>query len=376
LPQYDFESGLYQFVHWTFPTVTPRIEVARTMDALGGLEHVVWQAGAEAQISRVELDLAVPLEQREGEPPPPQDPKDTATRFTGAFWVPDAATWVSLAADLHPRIRATAGVRGDVYARAREVAVEPRGELQIRLPYALTARLSAGLYSRPPEYQSELLTEHLQAERSAQGIVGLTYEPAPGARVQASAYATDRSHLITHNADGTLGNAGTGTTTGAELLATYRGGSWFAWLSYAYSHSTRIDQPGMPRRLFDFDQPHSLNAAASWQHGRWQLGGRFQLYSGLPYTPATGAVLDSDRNLYMPVYGPVNSLRAPRHHQLDLRVDYAWQWGAAAMTAFLDIQNAYMNESVVTYFYGYDYSERSAFKSLPLIPSLGLRGVL
>jgi hypothetical protein len=30
----------------------------------------------------------------------------------------------------------------------------------------------------------------------------------------------------------------------------------------------------------------------------------------------------------------------------------------------------------VTYFYNYDYSQRDAFKSLPIIPSIGLRGVL
>jgi hypothetical protein len=132
----------------------------------------------------------------------------------------------------------------------------------------------------------------------------------------------------------------------------------------------------MERRLFDFDQPHSLNAAASWKHGRWQLGGRFQLYSGLPFTPATGSVLDSDRNVYMPTYGTVNSERAPMHHQLDLRVDYSWSWGPTALTAFLDVQNVYMNESVVTYFYNYDFTQRSAFKSLPLLPSFGLRGVL
>jgi hypothetical protein len=376
LPQYDATNGQYQFIHWTFPTATPRVEVARTGGTVAGLQNVVWLAGAEAQISHVDLDLAVPLEQREGEPNPAQDPKDMTTRFTGGFWVPDTAAWTSLAADLHPRIRLTAGVRGDRYGRTDELVIEPRAELQIKLPYTLIARLSAGMYSRPPEYQSELLTRTLRSERSAQTIAGLSYEPTPGTRVQASAYYTDRSALITHKADGALGNEGTGTTAGAEVLATYRGGPWFTWLSYSYSHSTRVDHPGMARRLFDFDQPHSLNAAASWQRGHWQLGGRFQVYSGLPYTPAVGAVLDSDHNVYVPEYGPVNSERAPIHHQLDLRVDYAWRWGAAAMTAFLDIQNIYMNESVVTYFYNYDYSQRTGFKSLPLLPSLGLRGVL
>jgi hypothetical protein len=176
-------------------------------------------------------------------------------------------------------------------------------------------------------------------------------------------------------ADADLGNDGAGTTTGAELLATYRGGPWFAWLSYSYSHSTRVDHPGMESRLFDFDQPHSLNAAASWKRGRWQLGGRFQLYSGLPYTPALGGVLDSDRNVYIPIYAPVNSARAPMHHQLDLRIDYLWHLGPAQMTVFLDVQNVYLNDSVVTYFNSYDFTQQAAFKSLPIIPSIGLRGV-
>ena len=102
--------------------------------------------------------------------------------------------------------------------------------------------------------------------------------------------------------DGSLGNEGRGTTIGARAararIAAVRGSAG----SYSYSHSTRVDHPGDERRLFTYDQPHSLNAAASWKGKRWQLGGRFQLYSGLPYTPAIGSVFDSDRNLYIPLY--------------------------------------------------------------------------
>ena len=195
-------------------------------------------------------------------------------------------------------------------------------------------------------------------------------------RLQGTLYYTDRTDLITHNPDGTLNNDGRGTTVGAELLATYHGGPWFGWLSYSYSHSTRVDEPGEMSRLFDYDQPHSLNAALSWKRGRWQLGGRFQLYSGLPYTAPVGSVFDSDRNIYVPVYGPTNAERAPMHHQLDLRLDYSWRWGPTDFTAFLDVQNVYLNESIARYFYSYDYTQRTAFKSLPIIPSIGLRGVL
>lgn len=374
--EFIFEAGLYQRIHVQKPTVTPRAEVTRTADSWAGLSNVVWRVGAEAEVGRTTIDIALPIEQREGEPMPAYDPKDTSTRFNGSFWVPDFASWTALTADLDPRIRATVGLRSDVFARISEVNVEPRGELQIKLPASLTARLSAGAYRRPPEFQSENLATNVGSEHSAQAIAGLLYEPREGMRVQTSAYYTDRSHLITHNMDGSLNNNGHGTTTGAELLATYRGGPWFSWLSYSYSHSTRVDAPGADRRLFDFDQPHSFNAAVSWKQGRWQLGGRFQLYSGLPITPPIGAVFDSDRNLYIPLYDKVNVDRAPMHHQLDLRIDYSWKWGPTDLTVFADVQNVYMNDSVVTYFYSYDYTQRQAFKSLPIIPSLGLRGVL
>jgi hypothetical protein len=336
----------------------------------------VWRAGAEAAVDRLSIDLALPQERREGEPMPSRDLKDTSQQFHGTFWVPDFAGWMAITADLDPQIRATIGLRTDVFARINEASLEPRGELQIKLPASLTARLSAGAYRRPPEFQMENLTTNVGSEHSAQTIAGLQYEPREGSRVQASAYYTDRSHLITHSMDGSLTNNGHGTTIGAELLATYRDGAWFSWLSYSYSHSTRIDAPGGETRLFDFDQPHSLNAAASWKHGRWQLGGRFQLYSGLPYTPPMGSVFDSDRNVYVPVYGKSNTERAPMHHQLDARIDYGWKWGPTDLTMFLDVQNVYLNDSIVTYFWGYDYTQRTAFKSLPIIPSIGLRGVL
>jgi len=374
--QFIFEAGLYQSIHISQPQVTPRAEVTRTFDDVAGLSKVVWRVGAEAQVGRDSVDLALPTEQREGEPPKSYDPKDITEQFHGAFWVPDFATWTSIAANLDPRIRATLGLRSDVFARINEADLEPRGEIQVKLPADLTARFSVGAYRRPPEFQSELLHTDIGSEHSTQVIAGLQYDPREGLRIQPSVYYYDRSHLITTNVDGTLGNNGRGKTVGAELLATYRTGPWFGWLSYSYSHSTRVDQPGDPERLFDFDQPHSLNAAGSWRKGRWQLGARFELYSGLPYTPPIGSVYDSDRNLYNPIYGPVNAARAPMHHQLDIRVDYSWHSGPVEMTVFADIQNVYLNESVAGYSYSYDYTQTADFKSIPIIPSLGLRGTL
>lgn len=368
--------GLYQGIDIVTATATPRASMTRSMATAWGLKDVVWTAGAEAQIGYSDVDLAIPLERREGEPYPAYDPKDTTSHFTGSVWFPDYAAWTSLEASFDPRIRLTGGLRVDYFGRPNELALEPRSEIQIKLDPTLTARLGAGAYRRPPEFQSEFLQKSVQSERSDQYTMGLEYNPILGVKIQGSLYYTNRSFLITHNADDTLGNNGRGTSKGAEILAILTNGIWFGWFGYSYSNSVRVDAPSDAPRLFDYDQPHSLNIALSRKRGRWQIGGRFSLYSGLPNTPVIGSEFDSDRNLHLPNSGPVNSDRAPLHHQLDLRVDYNFTWGPAAMTAYLDVQNVYLDRSVVTYFYGYDYSQRSAFESLPLIPSIGLRGTI
>jgi hypothetical protein len=100
---------------------------------------------------------------------------------------------------MDPRIRVTAGLRADVFGRAEELALQPRGELSIKLAKQWTARLAAGSYHRPPEFQSEVLTKSLQSEASTQTIAGVQYEPREGIRVQGSLYYTDRTSIITHN---------------------------------------------------------------------------------------------------------------------------------------------------------------------------------
>jgi outer membrane receptor protein involved in Fe transport len=372
--QSTFERGLYQHLDVTSPSITTRGELVRTEATAAGLADVQVRLGGENVVTRHHVDLALPSDRREGEPIQPDDPMDTTNRFDGIVTTTNLATWAAIAANLDRRIRFTGGIRVDAYRRTRDTVVQPRGELQVKLRPKLVLRLSAGGYSRPPEHQTELLETQLRAERSTQLIAGVTYEPAEGTRLQGSVYWTDRRRLITRDEMGTLSNDGRGTTSGAELLATLRAGPWLGWLAYAYSHSTRVDAPGADRRLFDYDQPHNLNVAASYRIGRWQLGARFRASSGLPMTPVELGVFDSDANLHYPVFGEVNSERAPLHHQLDLRFDKSWKWGSVKMTKFLDIQNVYLNDSVVTYFYGFDYTQRAAFRSLPILPSAGLKG--
>lgn len=365
--QVVFERGELQHLDDRAPSVTGRAELLRSSPG------VLWRIGGETVVTEHAIDVAMPRQGVEGEPME-DDAMDTSETYRGTVETKDVAAWTSVTSDLDERVRVTGGLRVDGYLRNRDAAVQPRGEVTMKITPTLTARVAAGLYTRPPEHQLEVLDASLRAERARQVVAGVALAPADGVKIDASAYYTDRKDLLVREMDGSLGNLGRGTTYGAELLGIVKRGPYVAWLSYAYSHSTRIDGPGETERLFDYDQPHSLSAAGSYRRGKWTFGARFRLSSGLPATPVDAAVFDSDANRYVPLYGETNSDRAELHHQLDLRIDKTWMWGPVKMTKFLDVQNVYMNDSVVGYFYGFDYTQRAAFRSLPILPTAGLRG--
>jgi len=358
---------------------TVRGEVAHTSGIADGLRDVVARVGGEVEAIRNDIDLALPVVPDEGQPPMANglpSEEEIANVYDEVHWTPDVAVWGAVSATFDERVRGMAGVRVDGFLRSGDVAVQPRGELSAKLAAKTTARLSAGAYRRPAEFQDELQDPTLAPEKATQVVLGVEQRADVGVKVQASVYYTDRSSLITRDEMGVYQNQGRGTTYGGELLVTARRGPWFAWLAYSLSRSTRVDAPGERERLFDYDQPHVVNALASYQRGKWQFGARFTYASGTPYTPALGSIYESDGDYYVPIYGGVNSERVESHHQVDIRVDRMWKIGAMSLSAFLDVQNVYLNQSTVGYGYNFDYSERYAFTAFPIIPSLGVRGEL
>ena len=105
----------------------------------------------------------------------------------------------------------------------------------------------------------------------------------------------------------------------------------------------------------------------------WQVGARFRLVSGNPYTPILGSVYDADGGFYIPIEGRRNSDRFPAFHQLDLRVDKRWVWRRVSLNLYVDVQNAYNAQNVEFWNYAYDFTSRMAITSLPIIPSVGLK---
>jgi len=360
-------------------SLAARTEVSQRYPTLGGLRDVVLRGGAELDPRRVSLDLQLPRGRDEGEPDTGMMGDDEPlTIFNDTIWLTDVAAWTAIEAGLGSKFRLAAGLRVDGFARSGSVPVQPRGELTYSPDDETKLRLSAGRYTRPAEFQDELLVPSLEPESATQLTLGGERKLGRNASVQVTLYDTERTDLITRDEMGVYRNQGRGRSYGVDLLATYRTEQWFGWLSYSASRSTRRDTATGAERLFDYDQTHDLVAAATYKtkNRRWQFGGRFTYTSGQPTTPVMGAIYDSDIDSYLPINGAVNSERLPGHHQIDLRVDHFWRFEDWTLSAFLDVSNVYLNAKVEQYQYSYDYAQREEITGLPIVPSIGVRGEL
>jgi hypothetical protein len=120
----------------------------------------------------------------------------------------------------------------------------------------------------------------------------------------------------------------------------------------------------------------------------WELGLRWNLGTGLPYTRPLGGYVDAQ---YSPldggwqpaderdvpigiVLGQRNGERYPIYHRLDagLRRTFAKSWGT--ITPHFDVLNVYNRRNVLFYFYEYDNvpATRAGLSMFPLLPTVGV----
>lgn len=373
--------GDTSWLDMTITSVTARDEARLRLAPFATLA-----VGGEIDRQRYDVDLRIPRPPREGDPAPPNFTLDEQLVFDDRVDLTSVAAWAALDLDPTSWLRVTPGVRVDGFTRQDEWVVQPRLQARAEVVRGTTLRAAGGLYTRPPR-DDELIQTRLAPERAYQVTGGLEQELAPGLTLQLSGFRNFRRDLIVYRQDrehpgapsgaDTYDNAGEGSSYGGELHLQSRGDRHFAWASYTLARSVRQDRPGTETRPFDYDQTHNLVLVGSVKLGRgrnWQVGGRFQLTSGRPYTPVVGAELDSDANVYAPQFGRTNSARVEAQHQLDLRVDRTWSFQSWKLSAYLDISNVYMNAAAIDYRYNFDYSERKAIKSIPILPAIGIRG--
>ncbi len=302
--------------------------------------------------------------------------------------------WAEARIHLLPNLVITPGIRIDTYTygpkdRNTTLTVTPRASARWEVTPEVAFKGGLGLYSegaRNGDAARPFGNPGVLPERAWQATLGTELRPLPGVLITAETFYKGLSDLIvrtdaTETIDGqtlpvVLDNAGNGRVFGVEVLIRKELTSrFFGWLAYTFSRSDRIDRPGQPRRLFDFDQTHNLTAIASYKlGGGWQLGARYRIITGNPDTPVIGSRYLATFDAYLPIYGAANSMRLPTFHQLDVRLDKTWTFDSWLLDAYLDVLNAYNHRGVEGSVYSYDFTGHAYFRGLPIIPTLGLKG--
>jgi TonB family protein len=279
------------------------------------------------------------------------------------------------------------GVRADYTFETQRLDVSPRMVARyILVPGTLSTVLKAGsgLFQQAPDLIAMILknpSTQLRSQRSFQNSLGVEQELSAQVKLSVEGFYNLLDNLISAqpNARGVVdyNNYGKGRIFGGELMLRYAADEhFFGWVSYTLSRSERTWLPGQPSRLFELDQTHILTALGSYRLGRgWELGMRFRYVTGNLYTPCRSSLFSSTGTSYVCVQGPLDSARLPPFHQLDVRIDKRFTFASWTLGVYLDLINAYNRKNPDFLQSNYDFSQSSPQSaSLPIIPSLGVRG--
>jgi hypothetical protein len=293
------------------------------------------------------------------------------------------AAYVELRASPLPQWQLVPGVRLDYYDQIGAVSLNPRFSQRYSLTSKTVLKQGIGLYSQPPIYHegfAPIGNPDIEPYHSVHTSLGVEQQLLTGLSLDVEGFHKYLFNRIVNTPSGEAPhfvNDGEGLIYGIEVGSTYNSDYGLSTqVSYTLSRSERRDR-GENWRLFDQDQSHILNLAGTYDLGAgWEVGTRFRYVSGNPTTPVEGSVYDTNRGLFIPLYGAVNSTRDPAFNQLDVRVQKTFNIGSGYIAAYLDVQNVYNSPNPSGYTYSYDYTTKEASPGSFFFPNLGVRGKL
>jgi len=174
-----------------------------------------------------------------------------------------------------------------------------------------------------------------------------------------------------------------GVSYGADLLLKYSDQRIFLWGVYSYGHSTRWD--GFDFYYPVFDRRHNINLVGTYLFGKnkdLEVSVRWNLGSGLPFTPTTGFFQQEDfsggvttdyttsnSGTVETLLGDFNSKRLPYYHRLDITVKKQFEFkNSNVLELVASVTNAYDRQNI---FYVNRVSGEQIYQ-FPLLPSLGI----
>ncbi len=253
------------------------------------------------------------------------------------------------------------GVRLDYLNVTEQVSIQPRGSVSFILPNGSNLRFAYGHYEQSPQ-PSHLLSEDgnraLASSLTRHYIMELEHELSSRTELKLATYYKDAQKLVTPDEVSNYLNQGTGYVGGAEVFLRHRIiDKFFGWISYAYTHAERRENPNATYQPYLFDNTHIVSVVANYNFtSNFEIGAKWQYLSGTSEVPISSIVLIQD-----PVTRGLNPLLASAdeqlstelapYHKLDFRVSYKWNiWGLKA-GGFLDVLNVYNRKNTIKFIF-------------------------
>ncbi|MFT5969984.1 MAG: hypothetical protein ACI8ZO_000489, partial [Flavobacteriales bacterium] len=279
---------------------------------------------------------------------------------------------------LKQRLDLSFGLRTDFANYSKEMA-NPLDQLSPRLSgsYALTEKLklnfNTGIYYQQPAYtvlgyrdsSNQLANKEngVTYIQSKQVVFGLEYQPTKFSKISMEAFAKsynnypfllgDSISLANLGGDfGVIGNEpvssiSKGRSYGLELFVQQKLSSTiYGIFSYTFVRSEFLDKNDAWTPS-SWDNVHILNLTAGKKFkNNWELGMKFRLLGGAPYTPFDRTATAIKENWDVTQRGifdwdNLNQERNALSHGLDVRIDKKWFFKEWDLNLYLDVQNVY-----------------------------------
>ena len=260
-----------------------------------------------------------------------------------------------------PFLSVALGVRLDYLNVLDELSIQPRGSVSVKLPSGSNLRFAYGHYEQGPQPRQLLAADGNRALRSSltrHYIMELEHELSSRTELKFATYYKDAQKLVTPDETSNYLNQGAAYVGGAEAFLRHRiPDKFFGWLSYAYTHAERRENPDVSYQPYLFDNTHIVSIVANYSFTpNFEIGAKWQYLSGTSEAPISAIVLIQDPvtrglNPLLASADEVLSTELASYHKLDLRVSHKWHIMGLQIGGFLDVLNVYNRENKIKFIF-------------------------
>ncbi len=293
-----------------------------------------------------------------------------------------------------PALSVALGVRLDYLDLIEQFSIQPRGSVSIKLPIGSNLRFAYGHYEQSPQL-SQLLSENgnpaLKSSLARHYIMEIEQKLSSQTEFEFAIYYKDSQNLITEDEVSNFRNQGTGYVGGAEAFLRHRvPDRFFGWISYAYTHAERRENPEATYQPYLFDNTHIVSIVANYNFTPdFEIGAKWQYLSGTSEAPISTLILIQDpvtRGLNPLFAGLDRALSAELtpYHKLDLRISHKWNFRGVKIGGFIEVLNVYNRKNTIGFVleegtfeiqgeeFEIEAQEIGEGSQLPLLPYFGL----